>query len=401
MKILHVIAALYPERGGPAKVGPEMCRALVTKGVDASIYTTNLNISGTLDFDIDFDDEQDGVSVYYFPISGLRQYGFSLPLAEAFRSCIPTFDLVHIHSLYMFHTSASAHFCRKFEVPYVIRPHGTLDPYLRRKSRVKKGIYNLFLENRNLDRAAAIHYTSEEEKELAHRPMHIQSPGVVVPLGLNPGDYAKLPAPDSFRNRFPECRGKFLYLFLGRLDFKKGLDLLCKAFGEVARQRMDVHLVIAGPDEADCTKQMRIWLAEEGILDRVTFTGMLFGKEKLAAFRDADVFVLSSYTENFGVALVEAMACGMPVVISDRVNIWREIADAEAGLVTKCNVEDVYTGMTQLSKDPDLRMKLGRNARELVADRYTWDKNIDLMIDVYDRIIKRYQISLTGVNNRV
>jgi glycosyltransferase involved in cell wall biosynthesis len=288
----------------------------------------------------------------------------------------------------MFHTSASAHFCRKYGVPYIIRPHGTLDPYLRRKSRIKKGIYNLLLEKRNLDKASAIHYTSEEEMILAHRPINIQSPGVVVPLGLNPGDYAKLPSPDSFRNRFPECRGKFLFLFLGRLDFKKGLDLLCKAFGEIARQRRDVHLVIAGPDEMGCTKQMRIWLAEEGILDRVTFTGMLYGKDKLAAFRDADVFVLSSYTENFGVALVEAMACGMPVLISDRVNIWREIVAAEAGLVTKANPDDVYKGMSKLIKDRDLRVKIGRNAKELVVERYTWDKNIDLMIDVYAKIIK-------------
>jgi glycosyltransferase involved in cell wall biosynthesis len=401
VKILHVIAALYPERGGPAKVGPEMCRALGNKGVDVSIYTTNLNISGILDVPIDCAVVQDGVSVYYFPISGLRQYGFSLPLAKALRACIPTFDLVHIHSLYMFHTSASAHFCRKYKVPYIIRPHGTLDPYLRRKSRIKKGIYNLFLEKRNLDKASAIHYTSEEEMILAHRPMNIQSPGVVVPLGLNPEDYVKVPAPDSFRNRYPECRGKFLYLFLGRLDFKKGLDLLSRAFGEIARQRGDVHLVIAGPDEAGCIKQMRIWLAEEGILDRVSFPGMLSGKDKLAAFNDADVFVLSSYTENFGVALVEAMACGMPVVISDRVNIWREISDAEAGLVTKCNADDVFRGMYQLLKDPDLRIKLGRNARELVADRYNWDKNIDLMIDVYAKIIKRSHITVTGINKRV
>lgn len=388
MKILHVIAALYPERGGPVKVGPEMCRALAKKGVDVSIYTTNLNISGTLDVPTDRAVVQDGVSAHYFPIRGLRQYGFSLPIAEALRSDIPDFDLVHIHGLYMFHFSASAHFCRKYKVPYIIRPHGTLDPYLRRKSRIKKGVYNLLLEKRNLDQAAAIHYTSEEEKELAHHPMNIQSPGVVVPLGLNPGDYAKLPPPDSFRNRYPECRGKFLFLFLGRLDFKKGLDLLSRAFGEIAHQRRDVHLVITGPDEAGCTKQMRMWLAEEGILDRVTFTGMLYGKDKLAAFNDADVFVLSSYTENFGVAIVEAMACGMPVVISDRVNIWREIADAEAGLVTKCNADDVYKGMSMLLKDRDLRVKLGRNARELVAERYSWDKNIDLMIDVYAKIIK-------------
>jgi len=388
VKILQVIAALYPERGGPAKVGTEMCHALVKKGVDVSIYTTNLNIRGTLDVPTDRAVVQDGVSVHYFPIRGSRQYGFSLALAEALRSCIPTFDLVHIHSLYMFHTSASARFCRKYKVPYIIRPHGTLDPYLRRKSRIKKGIYNLLLEKRNLDKASAIHYTSEEEMILAHRPMNIQSPGVVVPLGLNPGDYAKLPAPDSFRNRYTECRGKFLFLFLGRLDFKKGLDLLSRAFGKIARQCGDVHLVIAGPDEAGCIKQMRIWLAEEGILDRVSFTGMLFGNDKLAAFNDADVFVLSSYTENFGIALVEAMACGMPVVISDRVNIWREIADAEAGLVTKCNADDVYKGMSMLYKDRDLRVKLGHNARELVAERYSWDKNIDLMIDVYARIIK-------------
>jgi glycosyltransferase involved in cell wall biosynthesis len=387
MKILHVLAAIYPERGGPAKVAPELCRALVARNVDARIYTTNLNINGYLDVPSDEFVLNQGVRIYHFPVSISRRFGYSRQLGSKLKDTVKDFDLVHIHSLYMFHSSAAAYYCRKKDVPYIIRPHGTLDPFLRNKSRIKKYIYNCLFEYRDLNNAAAIHYTSQGEKELAHEAMNIQSPSIVVPIGINLDEYTNLPEKGAFRRDYPELKDRFLYLFLGRIDFKKGLDILSKAFAKIAHLHQDVHLVIAGPDEANYMARVNSWLTELGIVDRTTYVGMLKGEKKLAAFNDADVFVLSSYTENFGVALVEALASGMPAVITNKINIWLEIKDANAGLVTDCNEVDVRTGMLRLYSNPDLRAEIGRNARNLARQKYDWDKNVDLMIEAYEKIL--------------
>ncbi|MFN2176199.1 MAG: glycosyltransferase [Anaerolineales bacterium] len=387
MKVLHVLGAIYPERGGPAKVAPELCRALVEHNVSATIYTTNLNITGYLNVPLNSPLLKDGVSIYHFPVSISRKYGYSRQLGRKLRETVKDFDLVHIHSLYMYHSNAAAYSCRKFNIPYIIRPHGTLDPFLRNKSRLKKFIYNFLFEYRNLNHAAAIHYTSQGEKDLAHKAMNIRSPGIVVPIGINVDEYAELPEKGLFRRKHPEFKNRFLFLFLGRIDFKKGLDILSKSFAKIACLHPDVHLVIAGPDEANYMSQVNGWLSELGVLEKSTFVGMLKGKQKLAAFNDADVFALSSYTENFGVALVEALASGIPAVITNKVNIWQEIDNAKAGIVTDCNEKDFTTGMLKLYYDPELRVEIGENAKRLARQKFDWNKNIVLMLEAYRKII--------------
>ena len=319
MRILHILGAIYPERGGPAKVVPDLCRALKDNGIDVTIFTTNLNYQGTLDVPVNVPVYLDGVPVYYFPVSISRRFGYSQALGSAIRSQINSFDLVHIHSLYMYHTTIAAYYCRKFNIPYIIRPHGTLDPFLRKKSRIKKSIFNALFEKRNLNKAAAVHYTSQEEMELAHQAMRIKSPAVVVPLGLHLEEYRDSPSTAELLGKFPEFEKKFVYLFLGRIDFKKGLDLISYAFGKVAREREDVHLVIAGPDETGYSQLVRKWLIEEGVIEKTTFTGMLYDKDKLAALSCARVFLLPSYTENLGIALLEAMLCGITLFLSENI----------------------------------------------------------------------------------
>ena len=178
-----------------------------------------------------------------------------------------------------------------------------------------------------------------------------------------------------------------MILFLGRINFKKGLDLLALAYGIVARQRDDVHLVLAGPDNEGYGRKVRKWLTEEGVLERVTFTGMILGKTKVAALRDADVFVLPSYTENFGVAVVEAMTCGLPVVISNKVNIWNEVTEAEAGVVVNCKPNELAEALLELLDDPEYRKSLGKNGKKLVSAKFTWDKVAERMIKVYENIL--------------
>ena len=169
-----------------------------------------------------------------------------------------------------------------------------------------------------------------------------------------------MPEPGSFRRRHPEIGDKHIILFFGRVNFKKGLDILAKAFGAVARQRQDVHLVIAGPDNEGWGARVRTWLGEEGVLGRTTFTGMLLGPDKLAVLRDASMFVLPSYTENFGLAVIEAMAAGLPIIISDKVNIWREVESAGAGKVVPCEAGKFTKAILDLLDKPEMARQMGQ-----------------------------------------
>ena len=155
--------------------------------------------------------------------------------------------------------------------------------------------------------------------------------------------------------------------------------MLVRAFGEVARRRSDLHLLIAGPDQDGYGAKMRRWIAEEGIADRVTFTGMLLDRQKYVVLKGADIFVLASRSENFGIAVAEAAACGLPVIISNKVNIWKDLEDAKAAIVTNCEISEVARGIEKLSQNSELRESMGRRGREFVSERYSWGAAIDSM----------------------
>lgn len=382
MKVLHVIANLAARYGGPSKACFEMARAVAERGHTVSIYTTNQDGPTKLDVPTASPVFKDRVEIRYFPIQHPRFWGFSLPLAEALRKAISEYDIVHIHSLYMFHNMVAAHYCRKYDVPYLVRPHGTLDPYIYERRRFRKTVMELLFERKNIKGAAAIHFTTEEEKMLAE-PYTFGTPGVVVPHGLDLAEYQDLPAPGVFRSRFPEASEKKIILFFGRINFKKGLDILVRAFSMIARSREDVHLVIAGPDNEGFGDKVRAWLKDEGISERATFTGMLQGDDKLAVLRDAEMFVLPSYSENFGISVVEAMACGVPVIISDKVNIWREVEANGAGRVAPCDVERFAEEMLGLLDEPEEATRIGENGRALVKKRFQWPSVAVALQEVY------------------
>jgi len=340
-------------------------------GHTVSIYTTNQDGPTELDEPTELPVFREGLETRYFPIQHPRFWGFSLPLARALRKATREYDIVHIHSLYLFHNMIEAHYCREYDVPYLIMPHGTLDPYIFERHRFRKTIMELLFERKNIKRAAAIHFTTEDEKRLA-KPYTFGTPGIVVPLGINLIEYERLPAPGRFRSRYPEISGKKIILFFGRINFKKGLDILVRAFSAVARSRDDVHLVIAGPDTGGFKENVRTWLRGENVHDRTTFTGMLEGDDKLAALGAADVFVLPSYSENFGFSVVEAMACGVPVIISDKVAIWREVEAGGAGEVAPCDVNRFAEAVLGLLNSPDQAGQMGENGKTLVRKRFQW-----------------------------
>ena len=213
----------------------------------------------------------------------------------------------------------------------------------------------------------------------------------MVPLGIDLDEFAVMPEPGSFRRRHPEIGDKPIILFFGRINFKKGLDILARAFGAVARRRQDVHLVIAGPDNEGWGARVRTWLGEEGVLGRTTFTGMLLGPDKLAVLRDASMFVLPSYSENFGLAVIEAMAAGLPVIISDQVNIWREVETGGAGRVIPCDATALADQILELLADPDAAAGMGQKGRALVQERFQWPRIGRSLAEAYGRIIDEHR----------
>jgi glycosyltransferase involved in cell wall biosynthesis len=393
MKILHVISSLAPRYGGPPKACWEMARAVARLGHEVSIYTTNQDGPGELAVPLDQPVWREGVEIRYFPIQPPRFWATSLPLALALRRKIPASDLVHVHSLYFFHSLVVGHYCRQNGIPYLVRPHGTLDPFIYRHHRWRKRLVELLFENRNIRRAAALHFTTAEEQELA-APYTFDTPGLVVPLGISADEFAVMPKPGSFRRRHPEIGDQRIILFFGRVNFKKGLDILAKAFGAVARRRQDVHLVIAGPDNEGWGARVRAWLSEEGVLDRATFTGMLLGPDKLAVLRDASMFVLPSYTENFGLAVVEAMAAGLPIVISDKVNIWREVETAGAGKVIPCEAGKFTEAILDLLDKPAMARQMGQKGQALVRDEFSWPDIAVRLQEAYAILIGRHRRSM-------
>src|SRR5438132_2799703 len=218
VKVLHVTSAVSPRLGGPSKAAVEMCEALARRGVSVTLFTTNIDELGgwlprrsprVLNVRVNELKRAKGVELYHFGTRWPTRLKFSPSMARALRRRISEFDVVHIHSLYLFPTLAAAHYARRSGIPYLIRPHGTLDPFMRRRHRFRKAAYAWLFERRNLNNAAAIHFTSDGEMKLA-ASIGIRADAIVVPLGINAEAYAQLPPKDTFSGEHPELVGKQL-----------------------------------------------------------------------------------------------------------------------------------------------------------------------------------------------
>jgi glycosyltransferase involved in cell wall biosynthesis len=247
------------------------------------------------------------------------------------------YDALTVHGIWQNQSRAVRVHCRRTGVPYFLFVHGALDPWFEVRypvKHVKKALYWRLVEHRTLRDAEAVLYTCEEEKELARTSFSpYEATEAIARLGVEDPQRDPVLQTAAFLAAYPQLEGKRVILFLGRLHPKKGCDLLIEAFARVADRAEQLHLVIAGPDEGDIESGLRARADALGIGDRITWTGMLHGDLKWGAYRFADVFALASHSENFGIAIAEALACRLPVLITDRVNIWREIVCSGAGLV--------------------------------------------------------------------
>jgi len=364
MKVLHVIPSIAFVRGGPSVVVRTMARYLVQRGLEVDIATTDDNGRERLLVDRQLPLREDGVVYWIFPRQ-TRFYQMSIPLTRWLRKHVCEYDLVHIHALFSYASVASAFFAKSAGVPYVVRPLGTLNQWgMRNRHRFLKKMSFRLIESYILRDAARVQFTSEQEALEArllgvdHNPIVIANPVEPSLLGVTRG---------GFRAAHPELDNRTIVLFLSRLDTKKGLDLLLPAFASVLRHHQDAILIIAGDGDAMFVADLKEQARQLGIDSGIIWAGFLRGEAKDLVLADADVFVLPSYSENFGVAVVEAMGAGIPVIVSDQVGIHREVSGAEAGLVVQCVREQLEIALTKMITDRQLRTKMGRNARELAC----------------------------------
>lgn len=396
MKILHVITSLSPRSGGPTVALRALAAVQAKQGDEVLVCTTNAdNPSGVLRVQLNTPVSEDGdrVLTWYHPVKYGRSLCFSMGLAKWLNQAILNIDIVHIHGLYRFPPTYAAWRARRLGIPYLIRVHGGLDPFLYRQSSYGKWavplkrFYEYFFDLPNLNNASAIHYTSRIELERAAF-MNFRSPAVVIPNGIDWDLYEVLPAKGSFRKSIGLGDQTPLILFLGRVNFKKGLDLLVPAFRLVLEKFPSARLAIVGPDNEGYVSQVNQWCHEQGILDNVVFVDYLEPAEVRQAYVDANVFVLPSYTENFGMTVVEAMACGCPVVVSNQVNIWQEIEEERAGLVVSLDAYEIAQAVSQILMDKNTASAMAQRGRAMARVRYSWSRVVDQLRHVYLRLIE-------------
>ena len=381
IKILHVTASLSPEWGGPTKVVVELTEALARKGIDITIFTP-----------VRKGDEvkikpPKGVNLQLFNQGFLSKWwtSYSPDLARNIQWGAYKFDLIHIHEIWHYANFASYHAAKKAGKPYIITIHGLLDPWCLNYKAFKKKIYSLFIQRRILREASAIHaITNEEVKHI--RTFGIDNSIVMIPNGIDPKEFINLPPREELESFYPKIKGKRIILFLGRIHPKKGLDLLAKAFEKIAREWDNAYLMIVGPDSEGYKIKIEKMLESEGVLNRVIFTGMLSGRKKLIVLGGADIFALPSYSEGFSMAILEAMICKLPVIITKQCN-FPEVTEVGAGNEIDPNVEQLTGALGNLLGNPQLCKKMGENGKRLVLEKFTWDKIADKMIQFYEEIL--------------
>lgn len=374
LKILQVVPSISRVYGGPSQMIRGFAAALARAGAEVTVLTTNSNGDNgqpPLDVPLDRPIEQDGYQVRYFSCRFFRRYKFSPALLIWLWHNAYRFDLAHIHALFSPVSSLSAWVCRTRGLPYILRPLGTLDPADLRKKRWLKQMYVTALEGQNLKQAAAIHFTAMDEAKISHR-FGATTPDFVLPLGVDP-----LPpiADRSCLDDFAIRPDQPLLLYMSRIEPKKGLDLLIPALERVAAAGLDFQFILAGanPQDPDYERRILEQIQTSTIASRTIATGFITGDVKAALLDRADLFVLPSYYENFGIAVAEAMVAGVPVLISDRVQIWDAIRDTDSGWVVPCDVTAITAALCDALEHPDTRHQRSKNARDCALDRYSWD----------------------------
>ncbi|MGH8095321.1 MAG: glycosyltransferase [Chthoniobacterales bacterium] len=380
MKILRCIHSLDPAIGGPYESVKQSSLIFVQRGHEVEVASL---------------DPPEAPGVKEFPGRvhalgpGRGSYGYAPRFVSWIREHHAEFDAVVVHGIWQYHSFGVRRALHKTGTPYFVFPHGMLDPWFKRAyplKHLKKLLYWPWAEYRVLRDAAAVLFTSEEERRLARQSFSLyHCHEVVVNYGTAVPEVDFSAARENFLRRFPRLHGKEPLLFLGRLHEKKGCEELIRAFAAIQNVSPGLHLVMAGPcADEDYLRGLKRLTNELGCAESITFSGMLKGNLKWGALAAAEAFILPSHQENFGIAVVEALACGKPVLISNKINIWREIVGDGGGYAE----EDDFAGTRRLLErwcetSPALRQEMSHQARHCFAQRFEINRAVDSLLAVF------------------
>jgi len=411
MKILCVTPTYWPayEFGGPIQSLHLLNKGLKINGVDLTVYTTNKGQSSDIIVNqlVNVDDINTTYYSYYkcLDILGTTGWHFSLPMTYELRKNIKKFNLVYILSVWNFTSAITAYYCHKCNIPYIISPRGQLYKNVTNVKSWKKTPYFKFIVSNILKNAFAIHYTSEDEYLDVHERLKLKNKYIIKPNGIQLSDFKELPKIGEFIKKYPHLEDKDILLFLGRLSWKKGIDLVIKALPKIIKNNKNIHFVIAGNDEDNyknellkLIKKLKLnycdlsnsFLENNNINKAIiTFTGYLDDLNKKKAFVDSKVFILTSHSENFGMSVVEAMECGLPVIVSKNVGISNEIIKNKAGIVVNNTFDDITESINKLIGDNELRKEVKQNSKLFVRNNFDISKISTSMSQIFNELISK------------
>lgn len=369
--------------GGPILAVHGLCRALAARGHEVTVLTTHVHGGGVLDVPLSEPVAIDGVEVRYFPVLPPRRLYASPGLGRAARELAGGCDAVHLHSVFLWPTSAAARAAERADVPYVLSPRGMLVPeLLRSRGRWRKLAWMLLAERRTIERAAVLHATSDLEAEEMAR-LDLPLPTVrVIPNGIDPEPWDGETAAVSAAVR-SLLDGPPFFLFLGRLSWKKGLDRLIPALTHVP----GAVLAVAGNDEEDIRPALERLARETGVTTRTVFLGPVHGPDKAALLHRAAALVLPSRSENFGNVVLEAWAAGRPAIVTPEVGLAAAVVETGGGWVVAGEPRRLGEALRDLLADPETAAEMGRRGCRAAAERFGWDAVAAAMERVYERVL--------------
>lgn len=390
MRVLHVIPSIAKVRGGPSQAVLEMVSALRSQGIEAEIATTNDDGPNLLDVPLQQRTEYSQIPVWFFSrfspaVASVREFAFSSQLTTWLWQNIQKYDLLHVHAIFSYPSTAAMAIARLKGIPYLVRPLGQLCQWSLQQSAVKKQIYLSLVERANLKGSQALHLTSKQEQQELQQL--VQVPSFILPHGLS------LPAfiPDARRQlrqhlKVPEDEP--VILFLSRLHPKKGLDYL---IGALAKLDCRFTFILAGSGTPEYEAEVSSQLAAAGIQHRTYRPGFVSGETKNLLLQGSDLFTLTSHSENFGVAVLEALAVELPVLVTPGVALAAEVSQYKLGYVTDLDSEAIASSIRDYLNNPQAAKAMGERDRQLIFEQYTWERISSKLINIYTAIHKHHR----------
>jgi glycosyltransferase involved in cell wall biosynthesis len=385
VRVLHSIASIRPSYGGPVAALRGLINGLVKSGVRPTILTCS---TGRRDIDKEDALTFPGIDIIWLTPLIKRFYWSPFFLRECGR--LKDFDLFHVHGVFNGISSFVCHAAKKYQIPFVLEPFGTLSPYCLKNNGILKRLSLSLWELENIRSASAIRFSSEGEYQRFNLNFH-NSREVVIGHGLEWTEFSQLPQVGEFREINHLNRQEAVFLFLGRLHPIKGLELFIRSFILWQKQNLEkkaVRLIVAGPDEAGYKKKLERLVSDMHGEEAVLFIGPLYGHNRIQAIVDSDVIVLPSFHENFGITAAEGMACGKPVLISDQVDIWPEVRRYDLGEVASLSVDSMIAALDKMILRKEEWNAIGKRGRRWATENCNWERISEIVLTEYMKIVR-------------